>query len=65
MYRADHVFKPLKSHYNFLFSQGGLGDLIARLPTVKFILEQHPQIVMHLWIHDFAKIGRASCRERV
>lgn len=42
-----------KRHYNFLFSNGGLGDLIAQLPAMKYILENHSQVIAHMWIGDF------------
>lgn len=43
---------PLKS-YNLTLHQGGLGDLIAHLPAVKYILDHHPQILAELWVHDY------------
>lgn len=39
--------------YNLLLHQGGLGDLISHLPAIKYTLDNHPQIFVHLWIHDY------------
>jgi ADP-heptose:LPS heptosyltransferase len=40
-------------HYNILLHQGGLGDLISHLPAIKYTLDNHPHIMLHLWIHDY------------
>lgn len=42
-----------KKHYNFVFHQGGLGDLISHLPVIKYALDNHPQIIIHMWCHDY------------
>jgi ADP-heptose:LPS heptosyltransferase len=39
--------------YNFLLDRGGAGDLIARLPAIKFVLENHPYIIVNLWVHQY------------
>lgn len=44
-----------KNHYNLTLHQGGLGDLIAQLPVIKYILENHSHNFYHLWIHEYAK----------
>lgn len=41
--------------YNFLLHKGGLGDLIAQFPAIKFVLDYHPQIIVNLWVHEFIK----------
>lgn len=40
--------------YNFVAHQGGLGDFIAQLPAIKYVLENHPQIEIKLWCHEYA-----------
>jgi ADP-heptose:LPS heptosyltransferase len=40
-------------HYNFLLQSGGVGDLIAQLPALKYVLDFHPHIFMHLWVQDY------------
>jgi ADP-heptose:LPS heptosyltransferase len=40
--------------YNFVLHQGGLGDTIASLPAIKFILDFHPYIIINLFVHDYA-----------
>lgn len=45
---------PKNKIYNIALHQGGLGDLIAHLPAIKYILDYHPQVIMELWIHDYA-----------
>lgn len=52
MYRNE-ITIPQKS-YNFTLHQGGLGDLLAHLPAIKYTLDYHPQVLMNLWIHDYA-----------
>lgn len=39
--------------YNFLLDRGGLGDLIARLPAIKYVLEHHPQLKINLYVHQY------------
>lgn len=39
--------------YNFLLHQGGLGDAIAQLPAIKYVLDNHKQIFINLWTHDY------------
>lgn len=51
MYRLNTVLK--KEDRNILLHQGGLGDLIACLPSIKYILTFHPHIHVHLWTHDY------------
>lgn len=40
--------------YNFLLDRAGLGDLIGRLPAIKFIMDNHPYLVVNLWVHAYA-----------
>jgi ADP-heptose:LPS heptosyltransferase len=53
MYRDNHIFNPNHIPYNFNFSGSGVGDVIARLPVVKYCLDNHPQINIHLWVGDY------------
>lgn len=41
--------------FNFALHQGGVGDLIACLPAIKYVLDHHPQIHILLWVHNYAK----------
>lgn len=41
-------------HYNFTLNKGGLGDTIAALPAIKFVLDYHKNIIVNLWTHDYA-----------
>ena len=52
-YRAKTVLE--QKEYNFTLHQGGLGDLIAQLPAIKYTLDTHPQLLVNLWLHDYAK----------
>jgi ADP-heptose:LPS heptosyltransferase len=38
---------------NVLFDNGGLGDLIAWLPPLKFIHQNHPHVRLYVWMPDF------------
>lgn len=40
-------------HVNFVFQDGGLGDCIARLPALEFVIKHHPDVIPHIWIPDF------------
>lgn len=42
-----------RKKYNFTLHCGGLGDLIAHLPAIKYCLEFHPHLDIDLWIHDY------------
>lgn len=39
--------------YNFLLHQGGVGDLIAQLPAVKYCLDTQINIFVYLYVHDY------------
>ena len=39
--------------YNFTLHQGGGGDLISQLPALKYILDNHKNIIMNLWVHSY------------
>lgn len=59
MYRKNHIFNKL--HYNFNFGAGGLGDNIARLPVIKYIIDNHPHIIIHFWVQDyFVELAKKS-----
>lgn len=45
--------KPLLTHINVLFDDGGLGDMIARLPPLKYIYKNHPHVKVYAWVPDF------------
>lgn len=51
MYRDNTIHH---NHYNVVLHRGGLGDFIAQLPAVKYILDNHKHIYVHLWCHDYA-----------
>ena len=41
--------------------QGGIGDDLAGLPVVKFILDNHPQVYITLWVKSYFKtVARKS-----
>jgi len=40
--------------YNVLLHKGGVGDTIAALPAIKYILDFHKNIIVNLWTHDYA-----------
>lgn len=40
-------------HINILFDEGGVGDAIARLPAIQYILDNHPHVILHLWLGDY------------
>jgi len=46
--KADRTF-----HVNFLFNDGGLGDCLARLPAIEYVIQNHPEVIPHVWIPDF------------
>lgn len=51
MYRQQQ--KKLK--INFLFNNGGIGDLIGSLPALNYIHKNHPHVYQQIWIGDFGK----------
>lgn len=53
--------KPLLTHINVLFDNGGLGDLIAGLPAIKFIYKHHKHVKVYVWIPDFFYDFAKSC----
>lgn len=40
-------------HCNFLWDDGGAGDMIARCPAIKYIRDTQPHCVIHLWVPDY------------
>lgn len=40
--------------YNVLCHMGGLGDLIASLPAIKYILDNHKYVILNLFVHAYA-----------
>lgn len=53
--------RPLLTYVNILFDDGGLGDLIARLPPLKFIYDNHPHVKVYAWVPDFFYDYAKSC----
>lgn len=51
MYRDNS--KPAKIHYNFVYDEGGLGDIVASLPIQEYVTRNHPHVVQHLWVPDY------------
>src|SRR5271165_1265329 len=45
---------PAKEHVNFFMNLGGLGDLIARLPAIKYCETNIPNVIPHVWVPDYA-----------
>jgi ADP-heptose:LPS heptosyltransferase len=52
MYRSGTPLEIVE--YNFPLNQGGLGDLIGQLPAIVYCLDHHPQIIIHLVVHEYA-----------
>lgn len=42
-----------KETVNFLLDLGGLGDNIARLPAIKYIVDRHPHVNELVWVADY------------
>jgi ADP-heptose:LPS heptosyltransferase len=40
-------------HLNIFYDNGGLGDHIAQMPTIKYMRDNCPNIVQHLWVPDY------------
>lgn len=61
--------KQLLTWLNILCDQGGIGDLIAWMPAVKYIYTQHPHVRIYLWVPDyfqeFAKSLLAGTSDRI
>lgn len=45
-------FKKLE-HVNVLFDSYGFGDYIGFLPVIKYIRDNAPNVVQHVWVRDF------------
>lgn len=46
-------FEPPKFHMNVISNFGGLGDQLARLPAMKWGLEQYPHLSMTIYWQDY------------
>lgn len=57
MYRKTHP----STFVNVLFDNGGIGDMVAWLPAVKYIVDTHPHIRISLWVPDFFYDFAKSC----
>jgi ADP-heptose:LPS heptosyltransferase len=44
-----------RRHFNLTLHKGGIGDFIAQLPTIKYILDNFSENYYHIWVHDYAK----------
>lgn len=42
-------------HFNLTLHMGGIGDFIAQLPAIQYVLDNFPENFYHLWVHDYAK----------
>lgn len=42
-----------QQNLNIFFDNGGLGDNIARLPVIPWILNEFPHMIIHLFVHDY------------
>jgi ADP-heptose:LPS heptosyltransferase len=42
-----------KTKVNFTFFGGGMGDCIAKMPVVRYILERYPHVQMDMWVPDY------------
>lgn len=51
MWRDGTQVTPLD--INVVLERGGLGDNVARLPAIKWILENANHTTMHLWVPDY------------
>jgi ADP-heptose:LPS heptosyltransferase len=67
MYRDEKENRRL--HINCLFDDGGLGDNICRLTSVKWLFDNQPHLIIHLWVPDyyvdFAKFALKSYSKRL
>lgn len=41
-------------HINYLLTDGGMGDLIAALPVIKYIDSTYRHVRQHVWVPDYA-----------
>lgn len=57
MYRSSQM----TTFMNVLLDQGGCGDLIAWLPSLKFIYNEHPHVHVRVWLPDFFYEFAARC----
>lgn len=47
--------KIRQEHIHFVWNRGGLGDNIARLPAIKYILDNYPWVTPHLIVPTYIK----------
>lgn len=52
MYRKDDKKQNIR-HMNFIFDDVGLGDCIAALPALKYIYDNFPHMIAHVWVPDY------------
>ncbi len=54
MYRNEH--KQSYRDFNITLNCGGLGDGIAHMPAVKYVLDHHGKFnFFNIWVHDYLK----------
>lgn len=49
MYREQHPDFEM----NLIFDNGGIGDKIARLPAIEYMIKAHPQLTLNVWANDY------------
>lgn len=52
MFRDGH--KPEEFRIRIDLNYGGLGDLLARLPAIRYAYTQWPHLLMHVFVYDYA-----------
>lgn len=48
-----HYPKFKTEKVNFLLDNGGIGDNIARMPAIKYLVERHPHLDPIVWVADY------------
>lgn len=46
---------------NFLLDDGGFGDSIARIPVLKYIEKNYPNVIVHAWVPPYFKEFAKRC----
>lgn len=49
MYRLPQKLLP----HNFIFDHAGIGDIVAAIPALKYVCDNHPQVIPYIWGPDF------------
>lgn len=53
MFREDNSFKPAQKTVNCIFMNGGVGDHIASLVAVDYVVKTYPWVRLLVWVPDF------------